>query len=275
MVVEKNGAQKATKTGTARRTALVTGGSGGIGLELAKVLARNGFDIVLVARSRDTLEAAAGQLEGQYHVTVHVFAADLRRPDAPEAISDFLTNENIPIEVLVNNAGFGLGGEFADTDVTRELEMIQVNIAALTHLTKLFLPQMIKRKSGRILNVASTAAFQPGPLMAVYYASKAYVLSFSEAIAEELRNTGVTVTALCPGPTRTDFAATAKVGNSRLFSLFGLADAAGVAEYGFQAMMQGRRVAIPGIRNRIVAISNRFSPRTLTAKIARLAQEAR
>jgi short-subunit dehydrogenase len=239
------------------------------------VLARGGFDIVLVARSRDTLEAAAGQLEGQHDVTVHVFAADLRRPDAPEAIYDFLSNENIPIEVLVNNAGFGLGGEFAETELTRELEMIQVNIAALTHLTKLFLPQMIKRRSGRILNVASTAAFQPGPLMAVYYASKAYVLSFSEAIAEELRNTGVTVTALCPGPTRTDFAETAKVGNSRLFSLFGLADAAGVAEYGFQAMMQGRRVAIPGIRNRLVAVSNRFSPRVLTAKISRLAQESR
>lgn len=258
-----------------RSTALVTGGSGGIGLELAKVLARNGFDITLVARSRDTLEAAAGQIEGQNNVTVHVFAADLRRPDAPEAIADFLSNEEIPIEVLVNNAGFGLGGEFAETDVSRELEMIQVNIAALTHLTKLFLPQMIKRRSGRILNVASTAAFQPGPLMAVYYASKAYVLSFSEAIAEELRNSGVTVTALCPGPTRTDFATTAQVGNSRLFSLFGLADAGAVAEFGFQAMMQGKRVAIPGVRNKIVAAANRFSPRVLTTRISRLAQESR
>src|SRR5256714_7590369 len=267
MVPKRNGVQ--------RPTALVTGGSGGIGLELAKVLARNGFDLVLVARNRDTLEAAAGQLEGKFDVRAHVFAADLRRPEAPESIFDFLQNENVPIEVLINNAGFGLGGEFADTDLQRELEMIQVNIAALTHLTKLYLPPMIKRRSGRVLNVASTAAFQPGPLMAVYYATKAYVLSFSEALSEELRNSGVTVTALCPGPTQTDFAATAGVSNSRLFTLFGVAQADDVAEYGFQAMMAGKRVAIPGFRNKLVAQANRFSPRALTAKVARFAQENR
>jgi len=258
-----------------RQTALVTGGSGGIGLELAKVLARNGYDVVLVARNRDALEAAAGQIEGKHEVKAHVFAADLRRREAPESISDFLQNENIPIEILVNNAGFGLGGEFADTELTRELEMIQVNIAALTHLTKLFLPAMIKAKSGRVLNVASTAAFQPGPLMAVYYASKAYVLSFSEALAEELRHSGVTVTALCPGPTRTDFATAAQVTNSRLFSLFGAADARDVAEYGFRAMMDGTRVAVPGFKNKIIAQAHRFSPRAVTAKVARLAQESR
>jgi short-subunit dehydrogenase len=263
------------QNGTQRRTALVTGGSGGIGLELAKVLARHGFDLVLVARKRDTLEAAAGQLEGKYDVKVQVFAADLRRREAPQEIFDFLHNENISIDVLVNNAGFGLLGEFADTDLTREMEMIQVNIAALTYLTKLFLPAMIKRRSGRVLNVASTAAFQPGPLMAVYYATKAYVLSFSEAVAEELRHTGVTVTALCPGPTRTEFADSAEMTNSRLFTAFGVADAADVAEYGYAAMMHGRRLAIPGIKNKIVAQANRFAPRALTAKIARLAQETR
>lgn len=263
------------RNGTQRRTALVTGGSGGIGLEIAKVLARNEFDLVLVARKRDALEAAAGQLEGKYAVRVHVFAADLGRPDAPQAIFDFLHNENIPIEVLVNNAGFGLAGEFADTDLRRELDMIQVNISALTHLTKLFLPAMIKRSSGRIMNVASTAAFQPGPLMAVYYATKAYVLSFSEALAEELRHSGVTVTALCPGPTRTDFAASAHVGNSRLFTAFGAADPADVAEYGYAAMTHGRRVAIPGIKNKIIAQANRFSPRTVTTKVSRMLQETR
>ncbi len=261
--------------GAPRKTALITGGSGGIGLELAKVFARNAFDVVLVARKRDTLEAAAGQLEGKFNITAHVFAADLRRREAPLSIFDFLQNENIPIEILVNNAGFGLGGDFADTDLDRELEMIQVNIAALTHLTKLFLPAMIKRKSGKILNVASTAAFQPGPLMSVYYASKAYVLSFSEALSEELRDTGVTVTALCPGPTKTDFAATAQVGHSRLFTLFGVADAASVAEFGYQAMMQGKRVAIPGIRNKLVAESHRFFPRNLVTRVARMAQEKR
>ena len=260
---------RAKRNGNHRQTALVTGGSGGIGLELAKVLARNGFDLVLVSRTRDSLEAAAGQIEGKYDVRVHVFAADLRRREAPEAIFDFLHNENTAIDILINNAGFGLGGEFAETELTRELEMIQVNIAALTHLTKLFLPAMIKRRSGRILNVAS------GPLMAVYYATKAYVLSFSEALAEELRHSGVTVTALCPGPTRTDFAAQAHTTNSRLFTAFGVSDADDVAEYGFAAMMHGRRVAIPGIKNKIVAQANRFAPRAVTTKVARLLQESR
>jgi short-subunit dehydrogenase len=266
---------RSKRNGAQRQTALITGGSGGIGLEIAKVLARKGFDLVLAARNRDALEAAAGQIEGKHDVSVHVFAADLRRREAPEEIFDFLHNENIAVEVLVNNAGFGLGGEFAETELTRELEMIQVNIAALTHLTKLFLPAMIKRRSGRILNVASTAAFQPGPLMAVYYATKAYVLSFSEALAEELRNSGVTVTALCPGPTRTDFADVAQVGSSRLFSAFGVADAADVASFGVSAMLHGRRVAIPGLRNKIIAQANRFAPRAVTAKVARMAQEAR
>jgi uncharacterized protein len=263
------------RNGLQRPIALVTGGSGGIGLELAKVLARNDFDLVLVARKRDTLEAAAGQLEGKFAVRAHVFAADLKRPEAPQAIFDFLQNENIPIEALVNNAGFGLGGEFSETELQRELEMIQVNIAALTHLTKLFLPPMIKRKSGRVLNVASTAAFQPGPLMAVYYATKAYVLSFSEALAEELRHSGVTVTALCPGPTHTAFADTAEMGESRLFNTFGIADAADVAKYGFDAMMDGKRLAIPGVRNKVLAQANRIAPRALSAKIARMLQETR
>src|SRR6266513_170724 len=263
------------RNGIQTPTALVTGGSSGIGLELAKCLAQHGFDLAIVARTRDALEAAAGQIEGQQDVKVHVFAADLRRREAPQAIFDFLRNENIPVEILINNAGFGLGGEFAETELTRELEMIQVNIAALTHLTKLFLPAMIKRRSGRILNVASTAAFQPGPLMAVYYATKAYVLSFSEALAEELRDSGVTVTALCPGPTRTDFAASAQVPESRLSTLFGIADATSVAEYGVTAMFHGRRVAVPGIKNKIVAQANRFAPRSVTARVARMFQEAR
>ena len=266
---------RSKRNGTQRQTALVTGGSGGIGLEIAKVLARNGFDLVLVARTRDTLEAAAGQLEGKFGARVHVFAADLRRPDAPQAIFDFLHNENIPIDVLVNNAGFGVGGEFADTKLQRELEMIQVNISALTHLTKLFLPAMIKRKAGRVLNVASTAAFQPGPLMAVYYATKAYVLSFSQALAEELRHSGVTVTALCPGPTATGLAASADLRSSRLFTAFGVAHAADVAAFGVAAMMHGRRVAIPGIKNKIVAQASRFVPRAVSAKLARMAQESR
>src|SRR3954462_5091425 len=263
------------RNGAPSQTALVTGGSSGIGVELAKVLARHGYDLVLVARKRDSLEAVAGQIEGKYDVRAHVFAADLRRREAPETICDFVRNEGIPITVLINNAGFGLGGEFAETELTRELEMIQVNIAALTHLTKLFLPAMIKRRSGRILNVASTAAFQPGPLMAVYYATKAYVLSFSQALAEELRNAGVTVTALCPGPTRTGFAEVAEVTNAGVFAKVGLADATDVAEYGVSAMLRGKRVAIPGLRNKLVAQSSRIAPRALVARVVRMAQESR
>jgi uncharacterized protein len=266
---------RAKRNGSQSQTALVTGGSGGIGLELAKNLARAGFDLVLVARKRDALEAAAGQLEGKFGVKAHVFAADLRIPDSPQAIFDFLRNEDINIEILVNNAGFGLGGEFSETELQRELDMIQVNVVALTHLTKLFIPAMIKRKSGRVLNVASTAAFQPGPLMAVYRATKAYVLSFSEALAEELRNSGVTVTALCPGPTHTDFAQTARLRSSRLVSAFGVADASEVATFGFEAMMHGKRVAIPGFKNKILAQANRITPRALSVKLARITQETR
>src|SRR5206468_12638550 len=179
----------------------------------------------------------------------------------------------VPIEVLVNNAGFGLGGEFAETEVTRELEMIQVNIAALTHLTKLFLPAMIRRRSGRILNVASTAAFQPGPLMAVYYATKAYVLSFSEAIADELRDSGVTVTALCPGPTDTGFAVAARLESSRLFNMAKPMSSAAVARVGYEAMKRGKRVVIPGMRNKLLAQSIRVTPRRMVTTFVRKLQE--
>src|SRR5437763_17222834 len=260
---------RSKRSGAPRPTALVTGGSGGIGLEIGKALARREFDLVLVARKRNALEAAAGQIEGKHTVGVHVFAADLRRREAPEAIFDFLRNENIPIDVLVNNAGFGLGGEFAETELTRELEMIQVNIAALTHLTKLFLPAMIKRRSGRILNVASTAAFQPGPLMAVYYATKAYVLSFSEALAEELRDSGVTVTALCPGPTATGFASAAQMESSKLFTVTRPAESKDVARAGYEGMKSGRRVVIPGLKNKLLTQSIRVSPRRMVTTIVR------
>src|SRR5260221_7352873 len=179
--------------------ALITGASRGIGLELANECAKHGHDVVLVARRQDALEAAAGQIEGKYGVRATVIRADLRDSAAPSEILAATSEQQIEVQMLINNAGFGLGGEFLETDIEREIEMIHVNVSALTNLTKLFAPAMVKRRSGRIMNVASTAAFQPGPLMAVYYATKAYVLSFSEAIAEEWRNAGVTVTALCPG----------------------------------------------------------------------------
>jgi short-subunit dehydrogenase len=256
-------------------TALVTGASRGIGLALAKQLADNGHDVVLSARGRDALEAAAGVIEGKYNVNATVIPVDLRLPDAAEQLYNEVAAQKLEIGILVNNAGFGLGGEFMETDMQREAEMIQVNITALTQLTKLFGAAMMLRRQGRIMNVASTAAFQPGPLMAVYYASKAYVLSFTEAVAEELRDTGVAVTALCPGATDTDFAETAQVRSSRLFTRLGVASPEDVAAYGYRAMMRGERLAIPSLRDKIMIQSERFAPRALVTRLARLAQENR
>ena len=255
--------------------ALITGASRGIGLELAKECAKHGHDVVLVARRQDALEAAAGMIEGKYDVSATVIAADVSNADARTEIFSSTLEQKTEIGLLINNAGFGLGGEFVETDIERELEMIEVNVAAPTHLTKLFLPAMVKRRSGRIMQVASTASFQPGPLMSVYYASKAYLLSFSQAIAEELRNTGVTVTALCPGATATDFAETAQVSNTRLFQKLGVASAEDIARYGYKVMMRGDRVAIPGWRDKLMVQSERFAPRRLVTAIARRVQESR
>jgi short-subunit dehydrogenase len=258
-----------------KSVALITGASRGIGLELAKECAEHGHDVVLVARCQDALEAAAGLIEGKYGVRAIVVPADLSDPAASSEIFAAMISQQIDVHMLINNAGFGLGGEFLETDIEREIEMIHVNIIALTHLAKIFAPPMVKRQSGRIMNVASTAAFQPGPLMAVYYATKAYVLSFSEAIAEEWRNTGVTVTALCPGATATDFAKTAQISNTRLFQKLGVADAGDIARYGYRAMMRGDRVAIPGWRDKLMIQSERFAPRRLVTAISRKVQESR
>ena len=259
----------------AKKTALITGGSAGIGFELAKVFAAHGHDVVLVARHLDTLEAAAGKIEGKYGVKAMTLPFDLSNPESPQRLFDVVTGEGLRIDFLINNAGFGLGGEFADTDIDKELDMIQVNVSSLVHLTKLFLPAMIKRKEGRIMNIASTAAFQPGPLASIYYATKAFVLSFSEAIAEELRHTGVTVTALCPGPTHTNFSERAGTEKTRLFTQSVVASAEGVARFGYTAMMRGQRVAIPGMANKLIPQGGRILPRRLISFLARKVQENR
>jgi short-subunit dehydrogenase len=256
-----------------RPTALITGASGGIGLDLARLFAGDGSDVVLVARNEAKLREIAAEIENANGVSAHVIVADLALPEAAQRVVDVLRTRGITIDALVNNAGLGLGGPFAETDWNRESEMIQVNIVALTQLTKLLLPPMVARRSGRILNVASTASFQPGPLMAVYYATKAYVLSFSEAIADELRGTGVTVTALCPGPTETGFAAAAQMGDARLFNLTKPARSDDVARIGYKAMQRGKRVVIPGVRNWIMAESVRVSPRRLVTAVVRKMQE--
>jgi uncharacterized protein len=269
----------AAAQGNGRRTALVTGASGGIGAELARLFARDGWDVVLVARSRDGLEKVGRGLADTYGTAYHVVPADLADPAAPRAVFDAVQTLGVQVDALVNNAGFGLMGPFVDTgrepptELGRELEMLQVNVVALTHLSKLFLPQMVERGRGYVMNVASTAAFQPGPLMAVYYASKAYVLSFSEALSVELAGTGVTATALCPGATRTEFQAAANMENSRLFRAGHVMTAAQVAEAGYNAMLAGRSSVVTGAVNRVMAAGTRFIPRRMAARLAKMAQE--
>jgi len=254
-----------------KSTALITGASSGIGLDLAHLFAADGHDLVLVARSEDKLRALAKELEAKHGIEAMVIVADLAKPDAPQQIFVIAP----PVDILVNDAGYGLSGKFAETDLRTELDMIQVNVTALTHLTKLFLTPMLERKRGRILNVASTAAFQPGPLMAVYYATKAYVLSFSEAIAEELRGTGVTVTALCPGPTATGFQKTARMSSEALLELMRPQSSMDVARAGYRALMRGKRIVIPGVKNKLGVQSLRVSPRALVTKVMRALQERR
>ena len=248
-------------------TALVTGASSGIGHELARVLARDGYHLVLVARSTERLQVVADELRRTHGVSVQVLPHDLSDPVAPEAIAAALQREGIALDVLVNNAGFGTHGLFATSDWAAESGMIRVNMVALTHLTRLVLPGMIQRRSGKILNVASLAAFQPGPLMAVYYASKAYTLSFSEALAEELRGTGVTVTALCPGYVPTGFQARAGIQQAPTTTISEILDARTVAEIGYRGLMRGDPVVIPGFRNRLSILAVRLTPRSLVRRL--------
>jgi short-subunit dehydrogenase len=256
-------------------TALITGASGGIGYELAKLFAKDHHDLVLVARSASRLTEVANELERDFAISAKIIPLDLATAPAPQFVFDQLEREKIAIELLINNAGYGLRGEFADVSLEQNLGQIHLNITALTALTHLFLPAMIERRSGRILNVASTAGFQPGPLMAVYYATKAYVISFSEALADELKQTGVTVTCLCPGATDTGFQKRAATENSILFKKLKPMDAATVALDGYRAMMAGKTMAISGFRNWLVAESVRFAPRKLVTTISRKVLEER
>jgi Short-chain dehydrogenases of various substrate specificities len=260
--------------GASGKTALITGASSGIGYELAKLFARDGHDVVLVARGEEKLAAVADELEQRYGVKAVALVVDLARPDSPQEIYHALQQRAIPVHFLVNNAGFGLYGPFVETDWSIEREMLQVNVVALTHLTKLLVPDMVHRGEGRILNVASMAAFQPGPLMAIYYATKAYVLSFSEALAAELEGTGVTVTTLCPGPTKTNFDQRARLGVSKLFKRrFLMADASTVAAAGYRGMMAGQTLVIPGWSNKLLVQGQRLAPRKLVVRVTRKLQE--
>jgi hypothetical protein len=251
-------------------TVLITGASSGIGLELARLFAADGAGLVLVARRQDQLETIAEELRRAHGVEVRMLPKDLAQPTAPDDIHQAMRRIDLPIDVLVNNAGFGAAGRFAELDDRRQGDMLQVNIHALARLSRLFLPQMLERRGGGILNVGSTAAFQPGPNMAVYYATKAFVLSLSEALHHETRNRGVTVTCLCPGPTVTEFAAAAGIESSPLFKMWAM-DAAAVARAGYRGFRRGTAVVVPGVLNWIGSFAVRLLPRpavrSVTAKL--------
>ncbi len=249
-------------------TILVTGASSGIGRELAKCFAAEGCNLVLVSRQGDALETLATELRKAFKVQATVFAEDLILPEAPARLFARLEKARTRVDVLVNNAGFGAQGKFAELDLQRQLDMVQLNITALVHLTGLFLPGMIKRRTGGILNVASTAAFQPGPGMGVYYATKAFVLSFTEAIAEELAGSGLNVSALCPGPTATNFGAAAG-GKFRPIASKVSMTAEDVARMGHRDYRKGKVVAVSGARNKMLSLSVRLFPRSTVRKITK------
>jgi len=249
-------------------TALITGASGGIVLELARIHARNGNDLVLVARTKMKLDEIKSEFESKYHVRVIIVSMDLSVTDAAREVYDIVSNQNIQVDYLINNAGYGDYGLFEETNWEKEARMIHLNITTLTQLTKLFLPGMISRRGGKIMNLGSTASFQPGPLMAVYFATKAYVLSFSQALNNEVAGKGITVTALCPGLTESGFVDAAAMNQSKM-AKGKLPTSKEVAEFGYKAMMKGKAVAIHGIKNRLLANSVGMVPRKIAVKITR------
>ncbi|MEE3234128.1 MAG: SDR family oxidoreductase [Candidatus Latescibacterota bacterium] len=252
-----------------KKTTLVTGASSGIGLELARECAANGHDLVVVARRQERLEDFAETIRGEYDVKVNVVVMDLSVDGSRKNLFNQVKSQKIEIDYLINNAGFGDYGPFMSSNLTRQIEMVNLNIIALTELTRLFLPDMIARRQGAILNVASTAAFQAGPMMSVYFATKAFVLHFSEAIANEVHPMGVRVVALCPGTTESEFADTAKAERSLMFNMRKLPTSKQVARYGYVSMVKGKRVAVHGVLNKILTFSVRLVPRRVVTAIAR------
>ena len=254
-------------------TALITGASNGIGLELAKIHASKGDNLVLVARNKEKLDAIETELENKYKIVVYTIGKDLSAINSAQEVYNETNQQNFQVDYLINNAGFGDFGMFAETIWEKELQMINLNITTLTQFTKLYLKDMVKRRSGKIMNVASTAAFQSGPTMAVYYATKAYVLNFSEAVDNEVRDKGVSITTLCPGPTESGFQAAAALEDSGLVKGKKLPTSKEVAEYGYASMMKGKTVAIHGLMNSILANSVRFMPRKLVVMVTRKMQD--
>lgn len=255
-------------------TTLITGASAGLGEGFARAIAAQGDDLILTARRSDRLEALAADLRAKHNVTVHVFAADLADHTAPDHLAADIAAAGLTVDTLINNAGFGTRGAFAEAALDTQVGQIDVNCRALVALTHAVLPGMVERKSGAILNIASVAAFQPGPWMAVYYATKAFVLSFSEALHEEVKASGVRVTALCPGPTRTEFADVAGMGDSELFKRFA-SDPQAVIRDGLSALKAGQAVKVSGLMNTLMADGIRFTPRVFARRIAGALQKVR
>jgi short-subunit dehydrogenase len=251
-----------------RKTALITGASSGIGYELSKVFAKNGYNLVLVSRNMEKLEIISEEISTHHDIQVKVISKDLCKSPAPRELYDEVAAEGINIDVLVNNAGIGTYGTFIDSSTQKQMDLIQLNITSLTMLCKLFGTDMVKNGSGRILNVASTAAFQAGPLVSTYYASKAYVLLFSEALEFELKPNGVTVTVLCPGPTQTEFFERHDMIGTKLERSPHIMSAARVAQIGFSGLLRGKTVVIPGLINKLLAFSVRLAPRRVVTAIA-------
>ncbi len=249
-----------------RKTALVTGASAGIGRELVRLFAAEGHDVVVVARREERLQELAEELGSK--VKIHVEARDLLDPDEWTGLHEDLKAKGIAIDYLVNNAGFGSNGKFWELDRQWELDQIQLNVKALVALTHIFLPSMIERGHGRILNIASTAGFQPGPYMSTYYATKAFVLSFTEGIAVELDGTGVTATAHCPGPTDSEFGDIAGNKDKAIFKAQVVATSEEVAKHAYRAMHKGKPVAVQGAANTLTTIASQLGPRALVRNIA-------
>lgn len=250
---------------------LITGASEGMGREFSRLFAQNGYPLVLVARNQSRLDEIANELRISHGIDVKTLSKDLSLPQSAVEMKSELDRLGIPVEILVNNAGFGIHGLFHETDWKATGAMLELNIITMTRLTRLFLPGMLQKGSGKILNVASTAAFQPGPFMACYFASKAYVLSFTEAIAEELSGTGITVTAFCPGPTRTRFQE--RSGTEHIRENAFAMDATLAVRAAYRGLMKGKRLVIPGFMNKLIAFLVRVSPRIFVLRVTRFLEE--
>jgi hypothetical protein len=253
------------------KTALVTGAASGLGFELALLLAKDTYELILIDQDKEKLEQSKADILKAYDIKITLLIKDLSQTNIAQDIYNDVRNTSI--DVIINNAGFGLFGTFSKTEWERESQMLHLHILTTTHLIKLILPDMVERRSGKILNLSSLAAFQPGPLMAIYYASKAYILSFSQAIANELKGTGVTVTVLCPGPTKTSFQNTVSKECTENKISFNMACPKQVAAYGYKAMQNGKVVAVPGVFNKFLSVLPRVLTRNRTTRIVRKIQE--